>query len=562
MINCWRNRLAARAAAWLALLTAAVAESPFKVTALRLPEAGREVVVVRVAVPTNHYLYADQFRVLSEPAGQLLELSSTKPVRHWDAFSEEEKDIFNAPLEARYRVTTPPDQPLRLVIHWAGCNDQVCFFPETLAMDLPGAGSTPVTPIPVVPPPAGGSVEAGSASWRAAAQGFTVQASAAGYLRPRDFLAFLDEAEGRAVAGPPAAGWRQWMARFARQPVAFYTQFGSGLTMLLIVVGGFFLNLTPCVLPMIPVNLAIIGAGSHASSRARGLLLGGVYGLGMALAYGALGGLAVLTGATFGGLNASPWFNLAIAGLFVVLALALWDVLLIDFTRFQTGWAGVPGERRGRLLAALFMGAVSAILSGACVAPVVIAVLVLAGKLHSAGSPVGLLLPFLLGVGMALPWPLAGAGLSFLPRPGRWMMAVKHAFGLLILLLAGYYGFQAYRGFRPARLVPVAAAREAELVARSAATEDALANALQEALRGQRPVFLDFWATWCKNCHAMERTTFRDAAVRGRLASYTVLKYQAERPDAAPAKEVLAFFEVKGLPTYLVLAPRGAPGGN
>ena len=44
--------------------------------------------------------------------------------------------------------------------------------------------------------------------------------------------------------------------------------------LLLVLLGGLALNLTPCVLPMIPINLAIIGAGAQAGSRGRGFLLG------------------------------------------------------------------------------------------------------------------------------------------------------------------------------------------------------------------------------------------------------------------------------------------------
>ena len=38
--------------------------------------------------------------------------------------------------------------------------------------------------------------------------------------------------------------------------------------LLLVLIGGLALNLTPCVLPMIPINLAIIGAGAQASRAA------------------------------------------------------------------------------------------------------------------------------------------------------------------------------------------------------------------------------------------------------------------------------------------------------
>jgi hypothetical protein len=64
--------------------------------------------------------------------------------------------------------------------------------------------------------------------------------------------------------------------------------------LLLVLVGGLALNLTPCVLPMIPINLAIIGAGAQAGSRRRGFLLGLAYGAAMAVVYGALGLIGLL----------------------------------------------------------------------------------------------------------------------------------------------------------------------------------------------------------------------------------------------------------------------------
>src|SRR5204863_9884623 len=108
--------------------------------------------------------------------------------------------------------------------------------------------------------------------------------------------------------------------------------------LVLVFLGGLALNLTPCVLPMIPINLAIIGAGTQAGSRGRGFLLGGVYGLAMAVVYGVLGVVVILTAGTFGTINASPWFNLGIAILFVALAFAMFDVITIDFSRFSTSF--------------------------------------------------------------------------------------------------------------------------------------------------------------------------------------------------------------------------------
>ena len=90
----------------------------------------------------------------------------------------------------------------------------------------------------------------------------------------------------------------------------------------------------------------------------------------MAFVYGVLGVIVVLTASTFGTINASPWFNLGIAVLFVALSLAMFDVFEIDFSRFS-GNIG-SGAGRGTFLLAFTMGTVAALLAGACVAPVVI----------------------------------------------------------------------------------------------------------------------------------------------------------------------------------------------
>ena len=60
------------------------------------------------------------------------------------------------------------------------------------------------------------------------------------------------------------------------------------------------------------------------------MFVGAVYGLAMALTYGLLGLIVVLTGTRFGVINSSPLFNLIIAAVFIVMALAMFDIIQID----------------------------------------------------------------------------------------------------------------------------------------------------------------------------------------------------------------------------------------
>ena len=368
--------------------------------------------------------------------------------------------------------------------------------------------------------------------------GFRVAGTTGGYLGADDFLQFIRDAE----SGVAPRGLFE-----GRGPLAI---------VLIVLAGGLALNLTPCVLPMIPINLAIIGAGAQAGTRRRGLLLGSAYGGAMAIVYGALGLLVVLTAGTFGTINASPWFNAAIAVLFIVLALAMFDVIVIDFSRFSAG-AAVGTGQRGSLAVAFTMGSVAALLAGACVAPVVIQVVLFSSSLYASGTTLALALPFFLGLGMALPWPIAGAGLARLPKPGAWMIRVKQAFGVLILATAAYYGYLAYTLFADRR-VDATAVTSSVQEKLAEGWYSSLDEGLAAAAREGKPVLLDFWATWCKNCLTMDKTTFKDEQVVAALAPYVKIKYQAEDPDADPARQVLQRFNAVGLPTYVILQPAAA----
>ena len=310
---------------------------------------------------------------------------------------------------------------------------------------------------------------------------------------------------------------------------------------------------------MIPINLAIIGAGSQAGSRFEGFRNGAIYGLGMAIAYGTLGLVVGLTGSKFGTLNSSFWFNAAIALIFIIMGLGMFNVLHIDFSRFHTGSPVGTDCKAGFALHTLVlsMGVMSALLAGACVAPVVISVILLATRLYTAGTLAGLALPFLLGLGMALPWPFAGAGLSFLPKPGKWMTYVKSGFGVIILGFALYYSHLAWhlRQSSPAKAAVNAPAAAPALHLAPESDQDLLA-ALRQAKATGRPLFVDFHASWCKDCSAMDATVFNLPEVKDHLQQFVAVRYAAEQPNASPAKPLLDHFNIMGLPTYLVLSTK------
>ena len=334
---------------------------------------------------------------------------------------------------------------------------------------------------------------------------------AQGYMRAEEFIAFLEGEEVGSLAGH-----------------------GLWVMLLLVLLGGLAMNLTPCVLPMVPINLMIIG-------RSAGR--GAAYGLGIALAYGALGVGAAVGGLAFGDIQGSPWFNAAVSVLFVGLALALLDVWFIDFAKFRSG-AARRGTGSAGFAFAFGMGAMSAVLAGACVAPVLISVLLLTTDLVAKGNRFAILLPFVMGVGMALPWPFAGAGMKVLPKPGAWMKWVNRVFGVVVLGFAAWYGMLAWRGFAGSveSLGAIGAIGSIGSIESLEAVGERIAGA-------KRPVLVDCWATWCKNCSAMD-AVMADEKVKRALEPFEVLRVQAE--DISELRKVRGFESVKGLPAFVI----------
>jgi thioredoxin:protein disulfide reductase len=494
------------------------------------------------------------------PSSELKQIGLDKPLL-----------VFEQAFTIGVQVALPPDAatgPLTIPgsLRYQACDANLCYPPTTAPVEwkievVPASVALATATDPLFASIKFGSGENSSSTTRSARlqpdqtvrpkadttfdlaklDAFDVAGTTGGYQGSTDFLKFIHDAE---------SGVKQRGMFEGRGPLAI---------LLLVLIGGLALNLTPCVLPMIPINLAIIGAGTQAGigegfpSRVRGFMLGGAYGAAMAVVYGVLGLVVIMTAGSFGTINSSPWFNAGIAILFVVLALAMFDVILIDFSKWSSRFT--PGAHTGTFVMAFSMGAVAALLAGACVAPVVIQVVLFSSNLYATGTKIALALPFCLGLGMAIPWPIAGAGIASLPKPGMWMVRVKQVFGVFILATALYYGYQSYELFAN-RWVDASAVSASVDEQLKEGWHSSLAEGLATAQREGKPVLIDMWATWCKNCLTMDKTTLQNAEVRLALAGYVKVKFQAEDPDQPPAKPVMQRFDAVGLPAYVILKPK------
>ncbi|MDA3799337.1 MAG: thioredoxin family protein [Kiritimatiellae bacterium] len=467
--------------------------------------------VTFVTTEEHSYLYASSI-LFSASDGEKIEILEQPhyKTKYDEAFGT---DVSYMEGTNRYVIGYAEERlPFKLTIGYQLCVGQVCYLPQSVTFDVSG-GSTIVK----------NKDEENVVSNVSANinDNFDELSRSSGYMNSTKFLAFLKMDKKQGFDKILESSKNQWW---------FF---------IVAIIGGFLLNLTPCVLPLIPINLAIIGAGAKAESKSKGFLLGGVYGLGMAVVYGVVGGIVVLTGSQFGTLNASPVFNVVIAIIFVLLALGMFDVISIDFSRFQNSTSGIA--KKSGYLPILIMGGITALLAGACVAPVVIAVILISSNMYASGNYAGLFFPLLLGVGMALPWPLAGGGMASLPKPGKWMMKVKYVFGILIFAMAIYYFYVAFEIWNPKK-----ANDNAETL-----WYHSIDEGFDIAAKENKPMLLYFTADWCKNCAQMKMSTFKDSEVIAELDKFVKVKFDAT-VDNDENRAVLNQYGVIGLPEYII----------
>ena len=212
----------------------------------------------------------------------------------------------------------------------------------------------------------------------------------------------------------------------------------SALSTLLIFFGlGILLAFTPCVLPMVPILSGIILGSDSQNARWRGFFLSVVYVLAMSIAYTVAGVLAGLSGNNLQALFQQPWIIIAFSTLFVLLSLSLFGFYRLQIPSFiQAKIHQISGSQKsGQYVGAAVMGVLSALIVGPCVAPPLVAALMVVSQ-H--GDPLlGGAALFMLSMGMGVPLIILGASSShWLPKAGAWMETINRFFGVLLIALA------------------------------------------------------------------------------------------------------------------------------
>jgi thiol:disulfide interchange protein DsbD len=135
-----------------------------------------------------------------------------------------------------------------------------------------------------------------------------------------------------------------------------------------------------------------------------------------------------------------PWIIVLFAVLFVALAFAMFGAFTLQLpSALQTRLTNVSNQQKsGTYVGTLIMGALSALVVTACVAPALIAALSVISQTGQIARGAGAL--YATGLGMGVPLLLVGASAgTLLPKVGPWMETVKSLFGVLFLGVAIYF---------------------------------------------------------------------------------------------------------------------------
>lgn len=225
------------------------------------------------------------------------------------------------------------------------------------------------------------------------------------------------------------------------------TLFSQPLSMMLfaaVLFTGFLTSLTPCVYPMLPITVGIVGRYSRTKKQAFGCALS--YVLGLALMYAGLGVLAAVSGKLFGSVASHP-ATLCVVGV-LCLAMAAWMAGWLSLPVVTAGLNGhVRSSRFGvRYISLFFMGGVSGLVMAPCTSPVMGMLLMFVAAQNDLWAGGILMFGFALGMSCLLLVAGTFSGvLASLPRSGGWMNVVKVGLASLMFGAGGYLLWLAWR---------------------------------------------------------------------------------------------------------------------
>ncbi|MDH5631523.1 MAG: protein-disulfide reductase DsbD [Gammaproteobacteria bacterium] len=545
-------------------------DEAFKVAALASGETGLRL---NFDIAEGYYLYRDKFRFVLDNGGNKTELNSIElpagKIKDDPSFGKTEIYPHSFSLTTSFTNDQLSASPV-LRVHYQGCKDKgICYLPTVKKFQLRLDGNK-----------------------------------------------LLVEPFGQADA--PVSG---------DSPIGMKEGYLAAIFGAFIV--GLLLSFTPCVLPMIPIlSSVIIGQSDREFNKTRGGLLAASYVLGTAFTYSIAGYVAGSTGEQLQAYFQNVWAISIMSGLFVLLALSMFGFYELQIPSGIQTRLHMHSDRfkNGSFIGIFFLGAISALIVGACVSPLLISALSIA--IASKDPILGTLIMFAMAWGMGLILIVVGIGAGALvPKAGGWMERVKHFFGvmllgvaiyllgtlpqvpvlllwgLLLIITAMYFGAleqvpQGSSGWRyfykgigivmitwgvmalfggvlgnrdilrpiPEQLLQAGTMSSVEAHAtplfNNVDSLEQIQQLMDSARTDGKPVLVDFYASWCTDCVRMEKTTFMDAGIRQGMQRFVRLKVDLEDANDPDSKKIKKHFGIFGPPAMLFFDSKGEARKN
>ncbi|MGR3219713.1 MAG: protein-disulfide reductase DsbD family protein [Candidatus Anammoxibacter sp.] len=521
---------------------------------------------ISINVNSDYFIYKDKTKLEFEPLKGFVFGPAILPqakIKH-DKFLGKDVEIYKGKVTLASQVSfagnvEPGQYDIKLTVYYQGCSDVTCFLPQRKEFTLP------VTVLP------NNNEPQGSASISD------------------------DNSESSDIADKGLFGM-----------------------MIFAFLAGIGLSFTPCIYPMIPITVAIIG-GQESQKPIKGFYLSLIYVLGIAVVYSALGVVAASTGMLFGSAVNSPWVVGFVAVIFIALAFSMFGVYELQLPTSLAEKFG--GKKKGMgVIGIFFMGMVSGTVASPCVGPVLVSLLV---YIASTGSRfIGFWLLFVFAWGMGLLLIAVGTfsgSLKVLPKSGTWMEVVKKIMGILLIGAALYYlraimpekiflivlgmfliivgifsggtdrlvsksavftrvkksfgflciifgiyflvGTLLLKGLILAPFAGIQSPVDSELAAKNKIGIDWVLSedqGLKIAADGNMPIMIDFWAEWCSVCKKLEKKTLYEAGVVKESKRFVNIKIDCTDVDDPDIKNLWVKYGIVGLPTIVFIDENGS----
>lgn len=521
---------------------------------------------IKLKLPKGYHAYEDMFRLtLLEPDGFRMTAFKLKPVHEfYDKFSKKKRTGINETGVMTAHIEAPLEfkrQASKLIVEltYQACSDTFCLFPVTKKLE---------TPIKLIGAPAEPTIQAVDNG----ATPITKNIFSSDY-----FAEMLNK--------------------------------GGLFIFVLAFLAGILTSFTPCIFPMIPITLAVLGNDSEKRSRWENFLLSCIYVLGIATTYSVLGLVAASSGTLFGASLGNPYVLSAVCVVFLAMSLSMYGLYDIQVPAWLRQRFGRKVNTGSQHLTTYLTGLFAGIVASPCVGPVLVTILAYVATHQNKVLGFFLLFTYALGLGLIfLALGLSNQLIRLLPRSGVWMNAVKFLLGSLMLSAFYYYlellvpdrvfdvalgiGLvivaSVFGAFKPAKnsseglrkgsmiatlligigFLNVGVFNLRPLLEQRHISEEGVPaklklnwqpyseELLQKAVQDKKPVIVDFWAEWCAACHELEQFTFTDAQVRELSTSFVLLKFDATK-DSDEMRYLKGKYKIQGLPTVIFYNSQG-----